>query len=344
MTSAPAGAASIALRELTKSYGAVRVVDGVDLDVPAGQLVALLGPSGCGKTTTLRMVAGLLPPTAGDVAFDGRSVVRLPAERRPVAMVFQKSLLFPNMTVAANVGFGLRMRRVKRADVRARVAEMLDLVQLPGYEDRRVGELSGGQEQRVSLARALVVGPQVLLLDEPLSQLDAGLRVDMRDLVRRVQREVGVTTVFVTHDQEEAVALADGVALMLDGRIEQYAAPRELYERPATVRVARFFGGRNFFAGTVVGGIWRGALGEVPVPGAPDGPGTLTIRPEAVRLGAQGIPAIVRSGDYRGTHIRLAADAGGTEVCIVVPPTGAPALGERVCLELPPASCTVLRG
>ncbi|HWG92741.1 MAG TPA: ABC transporter ATP-binding protein, partial [Mycobacteriales bacterium] len=210
---------AVRLEALDKTYdGGVRVVEGLDLDVAPGELVALLGPSGCGKTTTLKIVAGLLAPTSGDVLFDGVSVVGSPAERRPVAMVFQKPLLFPHMTVEQNVGFGLRVRGVRGAQARRRVGELLDLVRLPGYEKRRVGELSGGQEQRVSLARALVVEPRVLLLDEPLSQLDAALRVEMRELVRRVQQEVGVTTLFVTHDQEEAVVVADRVALMLDGR------------------------------------------------------------------------------------------------------------------------------
>ncbi|HEU4675640.1 MAG TPA: ABC transporter ATP-binding protein, partial [Motilibacteraceae bacterium] len=200
------GSTHVALRGLVKRYDGTseNVVDGVDLDLERGTLTTLLGPSGCGKTTALKLLAGLLEPTGGEILFDGASMLGVPPERRPVAMVFQKPLLFPHLSVGENVAFGLRMRRVPVAERRRRVAEMLELVRLPGYESRRAGELSGGQEQRVSLARALVVEPQVLLLDEPLSQLDAGLRVEMRELVRRVQREVGVTTLFVTHDQEEA--------------------------------------------------------------------------------------------------------------------------------------------
>ncbi|MBC8093013.1 MAG: ABC transporter ATP-binding protein, partial [Pseudonocardia sp.] len=255
-------AVTVEIRELTKAYGTnAPVVDGVSIDVGPGELVSLLGPSGCGKTTTLKVVAGLLDPTGGDVRFDGVSVLRRPAERRGVAMVFQKPLLFPHLTVAENVAFGLTVRRVPRATRRARVGAMLDLVRLPGLGDRRATELSGGQEQRVSLARALVTDPGVLLLDEPLSQLDAALRIEMRELIRTVQREVGVTTIFVTHDQEEAVMLSDRIALLLDGRVVQDAPPSEFYTRPATLAVARYFGTDNLGPGRVSGGVWSGPLG-----------------------------------------------------------------------------------
>ncbi|MBA2495643.1 MAG: ABC transporter ATP-binding protein, partial [Acidimicrobiia bacterium] len=258
---------AVTLRGLRKAYQrGVPAVDGVDLEVAPGSLVALVGPSGCGKTTTLKMVAGLLDPDAGDVRFDDRSVVRLPVEKRPVAMVFQKPLLFPHMSVGQNVGFGLRVRRAGKTTITARVAEMLELVRLPGLAERKVGQLSGGQEQRVALARALVTDPEVLLLDEPLSQLDAALRVEMRDLVAGVQRELGVTTLFVTHDQDEAVVLADRVALLLDGRVVQHAEPRAFYERPASMAVARFFGVRNAVAGTVVDGRFTGGGLDLAVP------------------------------------------------------------------------------
>ncbi len=271
---------AVTLRGLRKAYQrGVPAVDGVDLEVAPGSLVALVGPSGCGKTTTLKMVAGLLDPDAGDVRFDDRSVVRLPVEKRPVAMVFQKPLLFPHMSVGQNVGFGLRVRRAGKTTITARVAEMLELVRLPGLAERKVGQLSGGQEQRVALARALVTDPEVLLLDEPLSQLDAALRVEMRDLVAGVQRELGVTTLFVTHDQDEAVVLADRVALLLDGRVVQHAEPRAFYERPASMAVARFFGVRNAVPGTVAGGRFTGAGLDVAVPaGTPAGAGQQTHR------------------------------------------------------------------
>jgi ABC-type Fe3+/spermidine/putrescine transport system ATPase subunit len=336
---------AVRLEALDKTYdGDMRVVDGLDLDVAPGELVALLGPSGCGKTTTLKIVAGLLAPTSGDVLFDGASVVAQPAERRPVAMVFQKPLLFPHMTVEQNVGFGLRVRGVRGAEARRRVGELLDLVRLPGYEKRRVGELSGGQEQRVSLARALVVEPRVLLLDEPLSQLDAALRVEMRELVRRVQQEVGVTTLFVTHDQEEAVVVADRVALMLDGRLQQYDVPQAFYERPASLRVARFFGSANALVGTVHGGVLTAGPVRVPVAAA-DGPAVLVVRQEAVRVvGPQdeGLDAVVVRTAYTGTAVRAWVDVGGTELALVVEPTRRLAAGDRLRVQLPPEHCAVL--
>ncbi|MGI8537008.1 MAG: ABC transporter ATP-binding protein [Mycobacteriales bacterium] len=337
-------ATPVTIEGLTKSYGGAPVVAALDLAVPAGELVALLGPSGCGKTTTLKVVAGLLDPDAGDVRFGQRSVLPVRAEKRPVAMVFQKPLLFPHMTVAQNVGFGLRVRGVKGAVAARRIADMLELVRLPGYEDRRATELSGGQEQRVSLARALVVEPDVLLLDEPLSQLDAALRVEMRELVRKVQQEVGVTTLFVTHDQQEAVVVADRVALMLDGRLQQYDVPAAFYERPASLQVARFFGAANAFEGVVESGVFTGPLGRVPVV-APDGPGVLVLRQEAVRLvgpDGDGVDGIVTRTAYTGTTVRAWADVAGTEVALVVDPTQRLAAGERVRLHLPPEHCTVV--
>ncbi len=334
----------VTIEGLTKSYGGAPVVDALDLRVPAGELVALLGPSGCGKTTTLKLVAGLLDPDTGDVRFGERSVLAVRAEKRPVAMVFQKPLLFPHMTVAQNVGFGLRVRGIRGSAAKQRIADMLDLVRLPGYERRRATELSGGQEQRVSLARALVVEPEVLLLDEPLSQLDAALRVEMRELVRKVQQEVGVTTLFVTHDQEEAVVVADRVALMLEGRLLQYDVPAAFYERPASLQVARFFGAANAYDGVVDRGVFTGPLGRLTVV-APDGPGVLVLRQEAVRLvgpECEGVDGVVTRTAYTGTAVRAWADVAGTEVALVVDPTQRLAAGDRVRLHLPSEHCTVV--
>ncbi|MGI8876011.1 MAG: ABC transporter ATP-binding protein [Egibacteraceae bacterium] len=337
----------VRLERLTKAYGRdqPRVVDALDLDVPAGRLVALLGPSGCGKTTTMKVVAGLLDPTAGDVTFDGASIIGVPAERRQVAMVFQKPLLFPHMTVAQNVAFGLRMRRVGRAAIRRRVGEMLDLVRLPGLEDRPATELSGGQEQRVALARALIIQPRVLLLDEPLSQLDANLRVEMRDLVGRVHTELGVTTMFVTHDQSEAVMLADRIGLMLDGRLQQVDPPQAFYERPATAGVARFFGAENLVAGTGRDGAFDTAIGRFEVARtAPDGPGLLVVRAEGVAIGdgPNGLDAVVARTLYLGTRVRVWVDVGGAEVQLSAEPSARLAAGDRVRLHLPPERCWVV--
>jgi putative spermidine/putrescine transport system ATP-binding protein len=233
---------ALLLDRLTVNYGATRALDDFTLTIEEAELVALLGPSGCGKTTALKVVAGLIAPTGGDVRFDGVSVLPIPAERRGATMVFQKPLLFPHMTVAENVGFGLKARRLKKDEIAARVAQALRLVRLEGYERRKPHELSGGQEQRVALARALVTEPRVLLLDEPFSALDENLRGEMRLLVRELQQRLRITTVFVTHDQREAMAVADRIALLLDGRIEQSGAPRDLLLNPHSARAARFFG------------------------------------------------------------------------------------------------------
>ncbi|WP_172457699.1 ABC transporter ATP-binding protein [Pseudonocardia sp. N23] len=328
----------------------VPVVDGIDLAVPAGTLTALLGPSGCGKTTVLKVVAGLLTAGAGEVSVDGIALDTTPAERRPVGMVFQKPLLFGHLTVGDNVAFGLRMRGVGRAARRRRVAEMLELVGLPELAGRRVGELSGGQEQRVALARALVLDPRVLLLDEPFSALDAELRHRMRELVRRVQRELSITMLFVTHDQQEAVDLADAVVLMLGGRIEGVGSPSSFYTDPPTLAAARFFGSTNEIPGTVTGSAFTCPLGELQLdhPG-PDGPGVLVVRPEAVRLlGADGPPntvtTTVRETRFRGTHrtVVTVADGGTMVLTATVAPAVPVEAGDRVHLQLPPSACRVL--
>jgi len=313
------------LHHLTKVFHGreeVHAVKNLDLEIASGRITALLGPSGCGKTTTLKMIAGLLRPTSGDITFDGESVLSTPAEKRGAAMVFQNYLLFPYMSVGENVGFGLRMRHVDKKTIQRKVAEMLELVRLPGFEDRRPKQLSGGQQQRVALARALIIEPKVLLLDEPLSNLDAHLRDEMRELILSIQRQLGITTVFVTHDQEEAVVLADKIALIFDGELHQFDSPNAFYERPASVRAARFFGGVNF-----LNGIKRGEQVETPLgvlhvnrQDIADGPVVVTIRPENLRLGEGGenaIPARIRSHVYVGTHTRFKVEADGWQFEVV---------------------------
>ncbi len=244
---------AITLTGLTKRFGSVLAVDDLHLDVHNGELVALLGPSGCGKTTTLRMIAGFELPEAGEIEFDDRRVTELPPERRNIGMVFQNYALFPHMTVAENVAFGLEMRKEAAPTIRARVATTLAKVQLTGLEGRYPRQLSGGQQQRAALARALVVAPDVLLLDEPLANLDAKLREEMRFYVRSLQQEVGITTIYVTHDQAEAMVIADRIAVMFNGKIHQMAAPQEIYNRPHTWMVAEFIGLTNFIEGRIVG-------------------------------------------------------------------------------------------
>ena len=278
---------TVELRRLVKRYGAVLALDDVSLGIRPGEFFTLLGPSGCGKTTTLRAIAGFVAPDAGDVLIDGASVTRVPPHRRRVGMVFQHYALFPHRTVAQNVAFGLRMQGVDKADIARRVAEALALVQLPGYDARYPRQLSGGEQQRVALARALVTRPAVLLLDEPLGALDKKLRDHMKIELKRLQREVSVTTIYVTHDQEEALTMSDRIAVMHGGRVEQVATPRALYETPATAFVAGFIGNINLVHGRAGGdgtvecdGVKLFASGSAPA-GAMV---RVALRPERVKL------------------------------------------------------------
>ncbi|HEY4910190.1 MAG TPA: ABC transporter ATP-binding protein, partial [Methylomirabilota bacterium] len=243
----------ISIREVVKRFGAVTAVDRADLAVHDGELFTLLGPSGCGKTTLLRLLAGFYQPDAGEIRFGDRVVSGLPPYERNIGMVFQNYALWPHMTVAGNVAYGLKLRKLGATEVAARLAEGLRKVNLTGFESRYPGQLSGGQQQRVALARALVLNPDILLLDEPLSNLDAKIRVQVRAEIRKLQRELGITTIYVTHDQEEALSLSDRVAVMKDGRVLQVGAPKELYERPRTRFVADFVGTNNLVPGRVSG-------------------------------------------------------------------------------------------
>jgi spermidine/putrescine transport system ATP-binding protein len=286
---------------VSKHYGEVRAVDRVSFAVTRGSFHSFLGPSGCGKTTSLRLIAGFEQPTAGDVQIAGASMVGVPAYRRPVNMVFQHYALFPHLDVAGNVAYGLRQRRPRpdRTALGRQVEAALELVRLPGYGGRRIWELSGGQQQRVALARALVNRPTVLLLDEPLAALDRKLRREMQIELQNLQREVGITFVLVTHDQEEALSMSDTIGIMRDGRIEQFAAPRELYDAPANRYVADFVGESNFFAGEVVAADERGAAIRTTAGIVLQAPlsargaslagrlsGVIAVRPEAIVLGA----------------------------------------------------------
>lgn len=343
------------LQNLTKIYPGsdVAAVSDLSLDIQSGNLNALLGPSGCGKTTTMKMIAGLLKPTAGDIFFDNRSVLAIPAEKRGAVMVFQNYLLFPYMSVGDNVGFGLKMRGVDRDTIRKKVADMLELVRLPGIEERSPKQLSGGQQQRVALARALIVEPEILLLDEPLSNLDAHLRDEMRELILNIQQQMGITTVFVTHDQEEAVVLADKIALIFDGELQQYDAPDKFYERPVTERIARFFGGVNFLPGTVQDKLFECNVGAFRAPRAELGNGaaTLSIRPEAIELHANGqadnvVQGRVTSHVYVGTYTRYKVAVGQHELQVVTEPEAVRIYqdGDLIHLRLPPEKIWLLPG
>ncbi|MEZ5097958.1 MAG: ABC transporter ATP-binding protein [Nocardioides sp.] len=281
---------SVDLLGLTRVFGSVRALDGFDLHIAGGELVALLGPSGCGKTTALRILAGLDTATSGAVEVDGKDITRVPANKRDMGMVFQAYSLFPHMTVLDNVAFGLKMRGKDKGARNQRAGDMLDLVGLTEHGGRYAHQLSGGQQQRVALARALAIEPSVLLLDEPLSALDAKVRAQLRDEIRRVQLEVGTTTLFVTHDQEEALAIADRVGVMNSGRLDQIASPAELYANPATPFVAEFVGLNNKVPTTVASG--RAQLFGMEVPtiegSISSGPGLAMVRPESVTVSTDG--------------------------------------------------------
>jgi len=279
---------AVELNELTRLYGSVKALDGLTLHIEPGELVALLGPSGCGKTTALRILAGLDEATSGRVSVGGQDVSKVPANKRDMGMVFQAYSLFPHLTVLDNVAFGLKMRGKAKSERMSRAADMLDLVGLSAHKDKYANELSGGQQQRVALARALAIQPRVLLLDEPLSALDAKVRTQLRDEIRRVQLEVGTTTLFVTHDQEEALAVADRVGVMSQGRLEQLAAPADLYTNPATPFVAEFVGLNNKVPAEVSGGTARVLGSAVPAleGSVTSGTGLAMVRPESVTVTA----------------------------------------------------------
>jgi putative spermidine/putrescine transport system ATP-binding protein len=324
--------APVVLQSLSRSFGTTRALDGLSLEIAPGELVALLGPSGCGKTTALRIVAGFETADSGSVAVDGKDMAPVPAARRDMGMVFQSYSLFPNMTALENVGFGLRMRKHRAPARGQRASELLEMVGLAPQARQYPHQLSGGQQQRVALARALAIEPRVLLLDEPLSALDAKVRLQLREQIRTLQQRLGTTTLFVTHDQEEALSMADRVGVMRDGKLEQIAAPSELYARPATAFVAEFVGTMNRIPGDYQGGDEVTVLGTAaPVQG--DRPTGLAgavdvlIRPEALTIDAvAGGNGIVTDRTFLGSLTRLSVLLSG-DVAVKVDKTSTAATG-----------------
>ncbi|MEU9339222.1 ABC transporter ATP-binding protein [Streptomyces sp. NPDC048290] len=320
---APASGAAVRLRGLTKRYGSRAAVDQVSLDIESGEFMTFLGPSGSGKTTTLNMIAGFTGASEGAITVDGTDVAALPPHKRDLGMVFQHYALFPHLTVARNIAFPLEQRKVPKAEIARRVTEALTMVQLADMGGRLPSQLSGGQQQRVALARAVVFNPRVLLMDEPLGALDKKLREQLQGEIARMHRDLGITFVFVTHDQEEALALSDRIAVFNEGRIEQVGTPEELYERPATLFVARFLGESNVFTGHCrTPGVLSGADGDLPVPGRASGAEevALVVRPERLRLLGPGDPVpaghhaldgTVTETVYFGAHRRVAVDLPG---------------------------------
>jgi putative spermidine/putrescine transport system ATP-binding protein len=329
----------VVLQSISKSFGSNRILDNISLTVESGKLICLLGPSGCGKTTLLRIVAGLETADTGSVAIGERDVTHLPPERRDIAMMFQSYALLPHLSAIENVRFPLRMRRRgTRAEQMERAKAALDTVKLGAFADRMPRQLSGGQQQRVALARAIVSRPQVLLLDEPLSNLDARLREDMQVELIELHRELGLTTLFVTHDQEEALSLADTVVLMNAGRIEQAGAPQEIYAAPRTEFASSFLGSANLIPVTVAGGRARLADGiEIAIEGSTADRGTLALRQEDIRLHpprTTGLPAVVETRVFLGARIRYVVRVGEHRLRCLASPGELYAPGDQVVLEV----------
>lgn len=345
-TASSGDGATVELIGVVKSYGPHRALDSIDLSIGPGEFVALLGPSGCGKTTALRALSGLELVDGGRILIDGDDVAAVPTNKRDIGMVFQSYSLFPHLTAIENVEFGLRMRKVTAGERRGRAAEALDMVGLAGFAERFAHQLSGGQQQRVALARALVTRPRVLLLDEPLSALDAKVRMQLRDEIRRIQTELGITTVFVTHDQEEALAVADRVAVMRDGVIEQIGTPEELYSTPRTPFVADFVGLSNRIPADLVRGrvVAHGVSMELLGDPMDDGPVTALVRPEDVVIVAAGIPASVVSSSFLGSLRRTQVVlADGSLVSIQHDVDSRPQPGDSVYLRLKGAPVSAIR-
>ena len=343
----------IQLLDLEKRFREVRAVDGVSLEVGSGEFFSLLGPSGCGKTTTLRMIGGFELPTGGTILLRGRDVTHDPPDKRPVNMVFQNYALFPHLDVGDNVAFGLKRRHVPKDETLRRVGEALELVHLTGYERRRPNQLSGGQQQRVALARALVNRPHVLLLDEPLGALDLKLRRQLQLELKRIQTEVGITFVYVTHDQEEALTMSDRIAVMHAGKVEQLGTPEELYERPSSRFVADFIGSTNLLRGQVEGEGWvrlsSGDVAHVAHDGLPTGTEVeISVRPEAIALvppsSVGAIKATVEQAAYLGTTISYQLRTeGGLALTVLSPKAGVRLpVGSDVAVTWSPSEALIL--
>ena len=345
---------AVRLRGVRKTFGDIVAVRGIDLEIPARSFVTLLGPSGCGKTTVLRMIAGLEAASGGEIWIKGRRIDEVPIHKRNVGLVFQNYALFPHKTIFDNVAFGLKYRDVPKAEIRERVGRALDVVRLPGVEKRFPAHLSGGQQQRIALARAVVVEPDVLLLDEPLSALDANLREEMRVELKRIQRDLNITTIFVTHDQAEALALSDKVIVMSDGRKEQEGVPETVYSRPASRFVAEFLGHANLLSGPIdTQGRLRLADGSLlkVADARPSDMATVVLRAERILLAETAseseetsvLDGIVRAVDYQGVAARYFVEAAGLTLQVINPIDASPFRdGDRVKLQVRARDCVLL--
>ena len=338
----------VELRNVGKTFGSNVVIENINLAIPQGEMVTLLGPSGCGKTTVLRLVAGLEKPTSGQIFIDGEDVTDSSIQQRDICMVFQSYALFPHMSLGENVGYGLKMLGVSRAEIKTRVKEALAMVDLDGFEDRYVDQISGGQQQRVALARALILKPKVLLFDEPLSNLDANLRRSMRDKIRELQKQFNITSLYVTHDQSEAFAVSDTVLVMNKGHIMQMGSPQDLYRQPASRFMASFMGDANLFPAAFSADhvdIYGYRLPR-PAQFATVGSGQVGVRPEAITLGQHGSESqrcVIRHVAYMGPQYEVTVEWHGQEILLQVNATRLqPDVGETYYLEIHPYGMFVL--
>ncbi len=340
--------ATVELRDLHKAFGSYTALEQLNLSIVDGEFLVLLGPSGCGKSTTMRLIAGLEEPTSGEILIGERKVNDVPARDRDLAMVFQNYALYPHMTVAENIGYPLKIARLTRAERTERVRAAAQKVEMAHLLSRRPGELSGGQRQRVALARAIVRTPQLFLMDEPLSNLDAKLRTVMRAELRHLQKELGTTTIYVTHDQVEAMTLADRIVILNDAKIQQMGSPAEIYARPANTFVAGFIGSppMNLIEGTVAAGRFQHAAGTLELAGQPDGPAAIGIRPEDLRVVETGgdLQGLVYSSELLGDSTLLNVRVGGTLVAVKLGPDGGRQMDSAVCLRIDRAKLHVFDG
>ena len=336
----------VQLRAVRKEFGSFVALEHIDLNIASGELVALLGPSGCGKTTTLRMISGLDNPTDGEILFDGKDVSEVPVRDRNVGMVFQRYALFPHMNVEKNITFGLRVRNVSLEEVSARLEEILDIVQLTQFRHRFPAQLSGGQMQRVAIARTLITKPSVLMMDEPLANLDTNLRGEMRRFIRDLQQRFNITTIFVTHDQVEAMELSDRVAVLFDGRLEQFDTPDAIYHRPDKISVAKFMGASNIFECTVADGLIKTGFADLAATGtqafAAGDRADAMVRSEAIRLlkepqdgAVNQVEGEIRTADFFGATVSYTVQVGDHELNVDEHSTEKLETGSRVFLQLP---------
>lgn len=342
---------AVQLNGVRKDFGAFTAISKIDLEINSGELVALLGPSGCGKTTTLRMIAGLEVPSAGQICFDGEDVSEVAVQERNVGMVFQRYALFPHMTVEKNVVFGLKVRGTDKAEIEERLEDILDVVQLQQFRHRFPAQLSGGQMQRVAIARTLITKPSVLMMDEPLANLDTKLRGEMRRFIRALQQRLGITTIFVTHDQIEAMELADRVAVIFDGNLAQYDAPDALYKRPNSIEIADFMGATNVYEAAIAGKAATAVFGTLTfATEARDGPCHVMLRGEAIDLHLQQpaeaqnvIEGKVTAREFFGANITYSVDCGGETIQVTEHSRRMVDIGQEVWLTIPPDRIWVIQ-